>query len=105
MNYCKEEVLIKDYMPDKAIIKNLSTFFYAFSDATRLKIIILLLIKPVCVTDITRILNINQTTVSHQLKILKSINIVEADRQGKNIIYYIKNKKIEEIFDATVDCV
>lgn len=105
MNYCKEEVIIKNYMPDKSTLKNLSTFFYAFSDDTRLKIIILLLIKPACVTDITRILNINQTTVSHQLKILKSINIVEADRQGKNIIYYIKNKKIEEVFDATVNCV
>lgn len=105
MKCCKEEILIQNYMPDKNTIKNLSTFFYAFSDSTRLKIIILLLIKPACVSDVTRILNINQTTVSHQLQVLKSINIVEADRNGKNIIYYIKNKNIENVFDATINCV
>jgi len=105
MSNYKEEILIKNYIPDKSTIKNLSTFFYAFSDETRLKIIILLMIKPLCVSDITAFLKINQTTISHQLKILKSLNIVECDRQGKNIIYYIKNNKIENIFDATVACV
>ena len=63
------------------------------------------MIKPLCVSDITEFLGVNQTTVSHQLKILKSLNIVECDRQGKNIIYYIKNEKIETVFDATVSCV
>jgi len=105
MSNYKEEILIKNYIPDKSTLKNLSAFFYAFSDETRLKIIILLMIKPLCVSEITEFLNINQTTISHQLKILKSLNIVECDRQGKNIIYYIKNKKIENLFDATVACV
>jgi ArsR family transcriptional regulator len=105
MNDYKEEILIKNYMPDKTTIKNLSTFFYAFSDDTRLKIIILLMIKPLCVGEITTYLNINQTTISHQLKILKSLNIVECDRQGKNVIYYIKNPHIETMFDATINCI
>ena len=42
------------------------------------------------VGEITKVLNINQTTLSHQLKILKSLNIVSCDRVGKNIIYYIE---------------
>lgn len=106
MNYnCKEEILLKNYMPDKTTLKSMSTFFYAFSDDTRLKIIILLMMKPFCVGDITNLLNINQTTVSHQLKILKGLNIVDFDRQGKNIIYYIKNPKVENVFDATVGCI
>lgn len=105
MDNNKEESLIKNYIPDKATIKTLSAFFYGFSDATRLKIIILLMIKPVCVSDVTKILNINQTTVSHQLKILKALNIVECDRCGKNIIYYIKNHNIENVFEATINCV
>jgi len=104
-NNYKEEILIKNYIPDKSTIKNLSSFFYAFSDETRLRVIILLMIKPLCVSEITNLLNINQTTVSHQLKILRSLNIVECDRQGKNIIYYIKNQNIENIFDATILCV
>ena len=99
-----EEYTLKKLMPAHSNIRSLSTFFYGFSDDTRLKIIILLTLKPLCVGDISQILNQNQTTISHQLKILKSLNIVSADRSGKNIIYYIKNSNIEQVLDATVDC-
>ncbi len=102
---CREEIALRHYMPDKNNLKSLTTFFYAFSDDTRLKIIILLTIKPLCVGDISIILSSNQTTISHQLKILKSLNIVSCDRNGKNIIYYIKNPSIESVLSATVDCI
>ena len=101
----KDEYLLKNLMPTKSNIKSLTTFFYAFSDDTRLKIIILLTIKPLCVGDISQILTQNQTTISHQLKILKSLDIVSADRNGKNIIYYIKNPNIEQVLDVSVDCI
>lgn len=100
-----EEYFLKKYMPTNSKLQQMSTFFYAFSDNTRLKIIILLLMKPVCVKDITNLLLINQTTVSHQLKILRSLNIVSCDRSGKNIIYYIKNNNIESVFNAMVECI
>lgn len=101
----REEIAIRDYLPSKADLLNMSSFFYAFSDRTRLRIIILLTIKPLCVTDISTILSLNQTTLSHQLKILKSLNIVDCDRTGKSIIYYIKNRAITEVLNATVDCI
>lgn len=102
---CREEFLIREYMPAKTDLNSMSTFFYAFSDHTRLRIIILLTIKPLCVGDISTILSTNQTTISHQLKILKSLNIVACDRNGKNIVYYIKNPSIEEVLNATVECI
>ena len=102
---CREEIILKQYLPNKTNMKNMTSFFYAFSDDTRLKIIFLLMMKPLCVGDIRIILDINQTTISHQLKILKSLNIVACDRNGKNIIYYIKNSNIENVFNATVDCI
>ena len=100
----REEYNLKKYMPDKNSLKNMTNFFYAFSDDTRLKVIILLSIKPLCVNEIANVLSINQTTISHQLKILKSLNIVECDRAGKNIIYYIKNSSIENVLNASVEC-
>jgi len=100
-----EEFKIKQYLPKDSILKNITEFFYAFSDVTRLKIIMMLTIKPFCVGEISAVLNINQTTVSHQLKTLKSLNIVESDRNGKNIIYYIKNNNIQNVLNATVECV
>lgn len=105
MNLCiEDELKLKGVMPDKNDIKMLADFFYAFSDETRLKIVILLTINTLCVGDISKVLNINQTTVSHQLKILRNLGIVDFDRVGKTIIYYIKNKEIEHVLDLSVDC-
>ena len=106
MNLCiDDEIRLKGFMPEKEDVKSLAQFFYAFSDETRLRIVILLTISPLCVSDISLVLNINQTTVSHQLKILRNLGIVECDREGKTIVYYIKNKDIESILDLSVDCV
>jgi len=101
----KTEKDLKQYLPNKRDIKNISSFFYAFSDFTRLKIIIILTLQSLCVTEIASVLEINQTTVSHQLKILKSLNIVDSERLGKNIVYFLKNKNIEEVLNVSVDCI
>lgn len=100
----QEEFELKKYIPSSTHLKSLSTFFYLFSDDTRLKIIILLIIKPLCVGDISSVLSANQTTISHQLKILKAQNIVGCDRCGKKIVYYIKNNNIEPMLNASVEC-
>lgn len=104
INY-QEEIKLKNYMPDKDNIRALATFFSAFGDDTRLKIIILLSLKPLCVGDISNILQINQTTISHQLQILKANNIVSNDRDGRNLIYYIDKPQIENILESTVECI
>lgn len=106
MNFdVRDEFNLKKFMPSKSDLKSMTNFFYAFSDDTRLRVIILLSIKPLCVGEISSVLDVNQTTISHQLKILKSLNIVECDRVGKNIIYYIKNALIENVLNASVECV
>lgn len=102
---CNDEFNLKKLMPNNTELKSLTSFFYAFSDDTRLKIIILLTIRPLCVGDISTVLNINQTTISHQLKILKALNIVDSDKSGKNNIYYIKNNNIEEVLNVGVECI
>ena len=105
MNFnVREEYNLKQYMPNKNDLKNMAEFFYAFSDDTRLKIIILLTIKPLCVNEIKNVLDINQTTISHQLKILKALKIVDYERAGKNVIYYIKNLNIESVLNVCVEC-
>lgn len=100
-----EEIYLKKHLPKSNDLKNFANFFYAFSDDTRLKIIILLTIKPLCVGDIAIILESNQTTISHQLKILRSLNIVECSRDGKNILYFISNTDIENVLNAGVECI
>ena len=95
---------IKRYLPQRQDVEKLSSFFQALSDYTRLKIVILLTIKPQCVGDMVDILGINQTTISHQLQILRKSNIVTYNRVGKNVYYSLINH-IENVLDSVVDCV
>ncbi|MCQ2564573.1 MAG: metalloregulator ArsR/SmtB family transcription factor [Clostridia bacterium] len=99
-----EEFALKRFMPKEKDINLLSSFFSAFSDETRLKVIILLCIKPLCVGEISNVLNINQSTISHQLKLLRDGNIIDCNRCGKNMLYYIKNNQLERVLDEAVDC-
>ncbi|MEG2450207.1 MAG: metalloregulator ArsR/SmtB family transcription factor [Clostridia bacterium] len=97
------EQTVRDYIPRNATLHALSEFFSACSDATRAKIICALSISEMCVGDLTRILGLNQTTCSHQLRLLRSAEIVTQRRDGKVIFYSLKNRKIEEVLLAGVE--
>lgn len=89
--------LVKDYVPRGEILDDLVCFFSLFSDNTRLKIISALAITEMCVSDISEILCINQTTVSHQLRLLKNLNAVKTKRQGKVIFYSLKSDALSDV--------
>lgn len=89
--------LVKDYVPRGEILDELVCFFSIFSDYTRLKIISALAITEMCVSDISEILCINQTTVSHQLRLLKNLNAVKTKRQGKVIFYSLKSDALSDV--------
>lgn len=56
-----------------------------------------LAISEMCVTDLSRVLDINQTTVSHQLRLLKNLGIVKSERQGKIIFYSLVNDTVNDV--------
>ena len=93
------------YMPSSSDMQQMADFFSLFSDLTRIRILSLLSMGECCVNDISSILNINQTTVSHQLKMLRANNIVKFRRVGKVIFYSISNKKINTLMNSVVNCV
>ena len=93
----RTQSLIKDYVPQGDILEGVVCFFSVFSDYTRVKILSALAISELCVTDLARILNINQTTVSHQLRFLKSAGIVKSARQGKIVFYSLTDDSINDV--------
>lgn len=95
---------VKENLPSKANLDCLSALFSAFADNTRLKILAALSLKSMCVSDLSLICEINQTTVSHQLKILKRLNLIDYIREGKMITYFIKNDNILQVMNYGVDC-
>lgn len=98
-----EESEINNYMPPEKRLKDMANFFQNFADSTRLKIISALSINDLCVNDLSNVLNINQTTISHQLKYLKNQYIVEAKREGKIIKYSLQNKFINELMNYAIE--
>ena len=93
----RTQSLIEDYVPQGEILEGIVCFFSVFSDYTRVKILAALAISELCVTDLSKILNINQTTVSHQLRFLKSAGIVKSVRQGKIVFYSLANESINDV--------
>lgn len=93
----RTQSLISSYVPKEALLGELVNFFTIFSDSTRLKMIAALSISEMCVTDLSNILDINQTTVSHQLRLLKNLGAVSSQRNGKVIYYSLKNELLSDL--------
>ena len=89
---------VKERMPSEDEYSDLSEFFKIFGNPTRLKIISLLCVEDLCVCDICEALDLNQTTVSNQLRILRANNIVKYQKEGKMARYSLTDLHIEMIY-------
>ncbi len=94
---------IINFMPKEKTLRALADFFSVFSDETRIKIITALAISEMCVGDIAKVLELNQTTVSHQLKHLRNIGAVNYRRDGKVLYYSLLNKGINDCLMSGVN--
>lgn len=81
----------------KELLYGLSEFYKIFGDQTRLRILDALLNKPLCVNEISEILDMSQSAISHQLRNLRSSNLVKTDKVGKNVYYSISDEHIKII--------
>lgn len=97
--------LVRQFVPRDEALTGVSDFFAALGDNTRLKIISALSISEMCVTDLSLSLRINQTTVSHQLRNLRSIGAVKVRRQGKISFYSLRDTTLIDIMNKAVDFV
>ena len=89
--------MIENYIPDGEMLDELTGIFSIFSDKTRLRIIASLTITDMCVSDISSVLKINQTTVSHQLRLLRNLGAVNCYRNGKIVYYSLRGEILGDI--------
>lgn len=89
-------------LPDDELIADLSDMFKIFGDQTRVKILMALESGELCVCDIAAVMNMSQSAISHQLRVLKQSNIVKTRRQGKVVYYSISDDHVKEIFDIAM---
>ena len=91
---------VKDEMLTQEEFNDLSVLFKMYADPTRLKILSLLFKEEMCVCDISTLLDMTQSAVSHQLSVLRQNRITKYRRSGKNIYYSLDDEHIQLIFDA-----
>lgn len=89
--------LVLEYVPQGDVLNSIVCFFSIFADSTRVRMLSALAISEMCVTDLSRVLEINQTTVSHQLRLLKNLGIVKSERCGKIIFYSLVNDTVNDV--------
>ena len=79
---------VKHKMPDEELLYDLAEFFKVFGDSTRIKIIWALFEADMCVCDIANLLNMSQSAISHQLRVLKNSRLVRYKKSGKPFIIH-----------------
>ncbi len=90
---------VKSIMPQEEKLYDLAEFFKVLGDSTRIKIICALLESEMCVCDIAALLCMNQSAISHQLRILKQSRLVKFRKEGKVVYYSLDDEHIKQIFD------
>lgn len=94
---------IEERMPPQEELQNLADFFKVFGDGTRLKILYVLLSTEMCVYDIAAVLGMSQSAISHQLRVLKQMDLVKNRREGKTIFYSLSDSHIVTILSQGLD--
>ncbi len=90
---------VKGKMPDDVNLYDLSENFKVFGDTTRIKILWALDVSEMCVCDIAALLNMTQSAISHQLRVLKQARLVSSRRDGKVVYYSLNDSHVKQILD------
>lgn len=90
-------------MPEEEKIKELAEFYKVFGDATRVKILYVLLESEMCVCDLAAVLKMTQSAISHQLRVLKQMKLVKNRRDGKTVYYSLADGHIQNIISQGME--
>ncbi|NMA25844.1 MAG: helix-turn-helix transcriptional regulator [Clostridiales bacterium] len=96
-----EDILnaVRFKMPEEASLFELSELFRVFGDSTRIRILWALTEAEMCVCDITALLGMTQSAISHQLRVLKQARLVRHRKEGKIVYYSLDDEHIRQIFE------
>ncbi len=89
--------IVKETIPEETELYDLAELFKVFGDSTRIRILFVLFEAEVCVYDLAEVLNMTQSAISHQLKILKQSRLVKGRREGKHIFYSLSDDHVRSI--------
>lgn len=97
VHYLQGQILIAD----KA--QRMAEFFSLLGDANRLRILSMLAVKELCVCDIAAALEMSESAVSHQMRVLRSMRLVSYRKQGRNVFYRLQDHHVLELYQAVAE--
>ena len=95
--------IVNETIPEENELYDLAELFKVFGDSTRIRILFVLFEAEVCVCDLAKALNMTQSAISHQLRILKQNKLVKSRREGKSILYSLADDHVKEILDVALE--
>ncbi|MCI2235242.1 metalloregulator ArsR/SmtB family transcription factor [Helicobacter sp. CaF467b] len=90
-------------LPKEELLYELAEFFKIFGDSSRIRILSLLQQEKLCVGEISELLNLSPSAVSHQLRILRQARLVRYKKIGKEVFYELDDDHIEKIFEQGLE--
>ncbi len=100
---CRTPDKVKKLLQNEGVSDELSTFFKAFSEPIRVKILLAMLHEEICVKDLVAVLNVSQPRISNQLKLLKLDNLVKTRKEKNSIFYSLNDKYIQDILSIGLE--
>lgn len=94
---------MSDQVPTEEELYDLAELFKVFGDSTRIKILYVLVESDMSVGDIAQALNMTQSSISHQLRVLKQSRLVRFRREGKNIVYSLADDHVHTIMSQGLE--
>lgn len=94
---------VNEKMPPEEALYDLADFFKVFGDTTRIKILYVLMCSEMCVCDLAQSLNMTQSAISHQLRVLKQMDLVKNRREGKTVFYSLSDGHISGILSQGLE--
>ena len=90
-------------IPDKQTLEQIADLFKGFGDPTRVQILSLLVERELCVNDIAQAVELTQSAISHQLRILKQMHLIKYRRDGKNLLYSLADDHVLTILQTGLE--
>lgn len=94
---------VNEQMPREETLYDLAELFKIFGDSTRIKILYVLFESEMCVCDIAQLLNMTQSAISHQLRLLKQSKLVKNRRDGKTVFYSLADGHVRTIINQGME--
>ncbi|MFD0961521.1 ArsR/SmtB family transcription factor [Paenibacillus chungangensis] len=93
---------VRDRLVDDVTASQLADLFKALGDPNRIRLIHALQQSELCVHDLTQVLGMGQSAVSHQLRLLRNMRIVKRRKVGKTVFYSLDDDHVEQLFLLTL---